>query len=198
MAESSDLDLLARAQGSPQAARIAFGELVRRYEKPVFNFILRTVHSRALAEELFQETFLRAYRAVGSFKPQAESASVRAWLYRIAVNLCRDEVRSARFQAASALAQELGDDLPHGGPTPEAAAQIEQRAKKVRAAVMALSDMQREVVLLFQYQGLTYPEIAATLEVPLGTVKSRMHAALCSLSKLLASESQQAENLETA
>jgi RNA polymerase sigma-70 factor (ECF subfamily) len=160
--------------------------LVRRHERPLFNFILRTVHGRALAEELFQETFLRALRALPDFQTHAEHASVRAWLYRIAVNLCRDEVRSARFQAATALAEELTDDLPHGGPSPEASAAVEQRARVVRAAVMELTEVQREVVLLFQYQGLTYPEIALTLEIPLGTVKSRMHAALSALGKKLA------------
>src|SRR6185312_14718050 len=165
MEELSDLELLARAQASPAAARRAFTVLVRRHEKPLFNFILRTVHARALAEELFQDTFLRALRSIGSFRTDAPNASVRAWLYRIAVNLCRDEVRSARFQAAHALSEELGEDLPHGGPTPEAAASIEQRAKVVRAAVMSLTEAQREVVLLFQYQGLSYPEIALALDI---------------------------------
>jgi len=194
MEELSDLELLARAQASPAAARRAFTVLVRRHEKPLFNFILRTVHARALAEELFQDTFLRALRSIGSFRTDAPNASVRAWLYRIAVNLCRDEVRSARFQAAHALSEELGDDLPHGGPTPEAAAEIEQRAKTVRAAVMSLSETQREVILLFQYQGLSYPEIATALDIPLGTVKSRMHAALSTLGKKLSAPDLQLES----
>ena len=194
MEELSDLELLARAQASPAAARRAFTVLVRRHEKPLFNFILRTVHARALAEELFQDTFLRALRSIGSFRTDAPNASVRAWLYRIAVNLCRDEVRSARFQAAHALSEELGDDLPHGGPTPEAAAEIEQRAKTVRAAVMSLSETQREVILLFQYQGLSYPEIATALYIPLGTVKSRMHAALSTLGKKLSAPDLQLES----
>ena len=197
MLELSDLELVAHAQASPQAARRAFAVLVKRYERPLFNFILRTVHSRALAEELFQDTFVRALRALPAFRTQAENASVRAWLYRIAVNLCRDEVRSARFQAAHALSQELGDDLPHAGPTPEAAAQTEQRARAVRAAVMDLTEPQREVILLFQYQGLTYPEIAEALNIPLGTVKSRMHAALTALGKRLASPELEPD-LETA
>ncbi|MBS2026749.1 MAG: sigma-70 family RNA polymerase sigma factor [Deltaproteobacteria bacterium] len=194
MEELSDLDLLARAQASPAAARRAFTVLVRRHERALFNFILRTVHARALAEELFQDTFLRALRSLGSFRTDGPNPSVRAWLYRIAVNLCRDEVRSARFQAAHALSEELGDDLPHGGPTPEAAAAIEQRAKVVRAAVMSLSEAQREVVLLFQYQGLSYPEIAVALDIPLGTVKSRMHAALSSLGKKLSAPDLQLES----
>ena len=185
MQAMSDLELLSEAQSSPSAARLAFAELVRRYERPLFNFILRSVHSRALAEELFQETFLRALRAMPGFRTAAPNASVRAWLYRIAVNLCRDEVRSKHFQAAHALAQELGDDLPHGGPNPEAAAEVEQRARAVRDAVQALSEVQREAVVLFHYQGLTYPEIADALGVPLGTVKSRMHAALVALGRAL-------------
>lgn len=197
MEDLSDLELVAHAQASPAAARRAFAVLVRRYERQLFNFILRTVHSRALAEELFQDTFLRALRALPAFKTAAENASVRAWLYRIAVNLCRDEVRSSRFQAAQSLSEELGDDLPHAGPTPEAAAHTEQRARAVRAAVMGLTEAQREVVLLFQYQGLSYPEIAEALNIPLGTVKSRMHAALTSLGKRLASPDLE-PGLETA
>lgn len=197
MEELSDLELLRRAQGSPAAARRAFSVLVKRYEHALFNFILRSVHSRALAEELFQETFLRALRSTSAFRVDAPNASVRAWLYRIAVNLCRDEVRSKRFQAAHALSQELGDDLPHGGPTPEAAAENAQRAKAVRDAVQALSEIQREAVVLFHYQGLTYPEIAEALGVPLGTVKSRMHAALVALGQALAGPDH-ANGLESA
>lgn len=197
MDELSDLELVAHAQASPAAARRAFSVLVRRHERPLFNFILRTVHARALAEELFQDTFVRALRALHAFNTRSENASVRAWLYRIAVNLCRDEVRSARFQAAHALSEELGDDLPHGGPSPEAAAQTEQRARAVRQAVMSLTETQREVILLFQYQGLSYPEIAEALNVPLGTVKSRMHAALTALGKRLASPDLE-PGLETA
>jgi len=186
MEELSDSALVTAAQESPDAARRAFSVLVKRYERPLFNFILRSVHARALAEELFQETFLRALKALPAFRPDAPNASVRAWLYRIAVNLCRDEVRSKQYQAAHALSQELGDDLPHTGPSPEAAAETEQRARAVRGAVQALSELQREAVVLFHYQGLTYPEIAEALGIPLGTVKSRMHAALVALGQALA------------
>ncbi len=198
MDEPSDLELLEEAQQAPERAREVFGELIRRYERPLFNFILRTVHSRALAEELFQESCLRAFRALRSFDSTGSNASAKAWMYRIAINLCRDEVRSSRFQAATSLAEELGDDLPHGGPTPEAAAAVEQRARVVRTAVMKLTETQREVVVLFQYQGLTYPEIAEALNVPLGTVKSRMHAALTSLGKMLVQESPVSTTAEIA
>jgi len=188
MEELSDLQLVARAQASPEACRRALSVLVPRYQKPLYNFILRAVHGQALAEELFQETLLRAFRALPKFDTRAPNASVRAWLYCIAVNLCRDELRSARFQAARALSQDLGDDLPHPGPSPELSAHAAQRARAVRHAVGELAELQREVVVLFQYQGLTYPEIAAALGVPLGTVKSRMHAALVNLGKKLASQ----------
>lgn len=198
MEQLSDLELVARAQANPREARQAFALLVRRHERPLFNFILRNVHARALAEELFQETFLKALRALPAFRSDAPNASVRAWLYRIAVNLCRDEVRSAKYQAAQSLAAELGeDDLPHHGPSPEVSLAAEQRARAVRGAVMKLSEAQREVIVLFQFQGLTYPEIAEALNIPLGTVKSRMHAALATLGKALSSPELELK-LETA
>jgi RNA polymerase sigma-70 factor (ECF subfamily) len=198
MEEPSDLALVDRAQRSPEAAREAFGQLVARYEKPLFNFILRTVRSRALAEEMFQETFLRAYRALPQFQPTAQGASVRAWLYRIAVNLCRDEVRSSRYQTQAAYSDEVSAKVASEAPSPEQRAQAQQRAALVRAALAELTETQREVLVLFQYQGLSYPEIAETLGVPLGTVKSRMHAALLALGKRLAGRPELTHPLEQA
>lgn len=181
----SDLELVAEAQQDPGASRQAFAQLVKRYERPLFQFIVRQVRERALAEEIFQETFLRAYRGLGAFAPQASEASVRGWLYRIATNACRDELRSARSKASRAGDPEAAERLASGGPGPEGDASTRQRAELVRLALAQLTATQREVIVLFQYQGLTYPEIAEVLGVPLGTVKSRMHAALSALGRVL-------------
>lgn len=184
-----ELVLAARAQGGAEA----FSTLVRRYEKPLYNFLLRSLRNAALAEEYFQETFLRCYRGLPSFDATDPNSNFRAWIYRIAVHLVRDEIRKPAFRRALELEQELGLDAEADRPpSPEDQASWEQQRARVRRAVTCLPDLPREVLLLHQYQGLSYPEISETLEIPLGTVKSRMHAALVELRKILVHDGDEA------
>ncbi|MGC4122898.1 MAG: sigma-70 family RNA polymerase sigma factor [Myxococcales bacterium] len=186
-----DLELVRKAR-SPGGSE-AFATLVRRYERPLYNFFLRSLRNGALAEEYFQETLLRCCRALSGFDPDDPAANFKAWVYRIAVNLVRDEVRKPAFQRALALEQELGLDAEADrAPSPEDAASWAQQRARVRRAVTGLPEQPREVVILHQYQGLSYPEIALALDIPLGTVKSRMHAALGQLRKVLVDDGDEA------
>src|SRR5215510_4961770 len=129
------------------------------------------------ARDICQEAFLRAYRALGSFKREARFSS---WLYQIALNLCRDRLRRRRGRTMVSL-----DELDEGGAQlsaapPSALDLVETRdlQRIVAAAVAGLPEEQREVIVLKEYQGLTFLEIAEILDVPISTVKTRLYRGL--------------------
>lgn len=141
--------------------------LVRRYERPLFGLALRVLGDRAGAEDAFQETFLRVFQKRASYRA---GAPFRPWLYQICLNLCRDLLRSRSRRPTVEL--EFHPPDPQGGP--EQQTQKTLLAEKVARVVGELPDKQREVFLLHFYQHLPYPEIAEVLDIPVGTVKSRM------------------------
>jgi len=186
-----ELELVRRAR--VHGGTEAFETLVKRYEKPLYNFFLRSLRNAALAEEYFQETFLRCCRGLETFDADSPEANFKAWVYRIATNLVRDEIRKPAFQRALAMEQEFGMDAEADkAPTPEDQASWAQQRARVRRAVTRLPELPREVVILHQFQGLSYPEIAEALQIPLGTVKSRMHAALEDLRRILVDDGDEA------
>src|SRR6266540_3246303 len=139
----------------------AFEELVRRHRTPLFSFLLRLTGDRGRAEDLCQETFLRAVRAAERWEPRA---LFRTWLYAVARNQAFDDAR--RAPAAS-------ED-----PAPDRAAEAALVRPKLEAALAALPAEQREVFLLREHAGLRFHEIAEVTGVPENTVKSRMRYAL--------------------
>jgi RNA polymerase sigma-70 factor (ECF subfamily) len=161
-----DRDLIASAQ---LGDRQAFGELVCRYQSSVVNVIYRMCGDPRLAEDAAQEAFVRVWQHLNSYKPQY---SFRSWLYRIAANVALDILR--RERSSSGI-----DSLPLAdkSPTPEQAAERSQRAGQVRRAVAGLSEPLRLVLVLREYEELSYQEIATALEIPTGTVMSRLNAA---------------------
>lgn len=167
-------------------ARVQNGEtglldlLVRRYERPLFTFALRVVGERTAAEDAFQETFLRILRKRHTYRA---GASFRPWLYQICLNICRDGLRKASRRPVSELPESLV--LADPGPGPEALSQQAVLAARIRQAIDALPDKHREVFILQYYQGMQYPEISEILEIPVGTVKSRMFHASQKLSLVL-------------
>jgi RNA polymerase sigma-70 factor (ECF subfamily) len=179
----SDEELLARfCRGQSEA----FGVLLRRYERELYGYLRRYLGDSDLAEDVFQNTFLQLYMK----KSQYEAGRpVRPWLYTIATHQAIDALRRANRHQALSLDQNQ-KELPDGevrslldlleapGPGPLDQAQAEERRERVRAAVDRLPDFLRQVVVLAYYQGLKYREIAGILDIPVGTVKSRLHAAL--------------------
>lgn len=155
--------------------RAAMAALVRRYYQPLLSLFYRLTARRVEAEDLVQETWLRAMRSL----KEPRGIAVRPWLYRIASNLWRDEARKyIRRLAAGAATEPLEDDLDLPAPH-DVAGDVEQAEaiRRVRAALLELSPHHQEAVLLRYYQGLSYEEIAEVAGVPVGTVRSRLHHA---------------------
>jgi RNA polymerase sigma-70 factor (ECF subfamily) len=182
----SDEDLLT---GFARGQTEAFGVLVRRYERELYGYLRRYLGDSDLAEDVFQNTFLQLYTKIGQYEA---GRPVRPWLYTIATHQAIDALRrNSRHQAVSLDQQHMdaGDGdirsllelLETRGPGPLDAAQGGERRERVRAGVERLPDFLKQVVVLAYYQGLKYREIADILGIPVGTVKSRLHAALVKL-----------------
>lgn len=186
LTECTDEDLLERFR---RGQTEAFGVLVRRYERELYGYLRRYVADGSLAEDVFQNTFLQVYLKGAQYET---GRPVRPWLYTIATNQAIDAMRrNGRHQAVSLDEQraEAGEGelarlmemLQSRGPSPIDAASATERREQVRAGVERLPDFLKQVLLLAYYQGLKYREIADILEIPVGTVKSRLHAALVKL-----------------
>jgi RNA polymerase sigma-70 factor (ECF subfamily) len=168
---------------------------VRRYERELYGYLRRYLGDANLADDVFQNTFLQLYTKIATYEP---GRPVRPWLYTIATHQAIDALRrNGRHQA---LSLDQHRDEPDGGdpqcltaglesptPGPLDLAQGEERRRHVRAAVDRLPDFLRQVVILAYYQGLKYREVADILRIPVGTVKSRLHAALQKLQEVWAS-----------
>lgn len=128
---------------------------------------------RPLAEDLTQETFLRALRGIGSYQ---YPRPFKSWLYTIATNSARNHFNRADTRYTESVVEDY--DLPDETQQPEVALLVDEEADEVLAALGQLADHQREVVLLFYYQGFAQQEIAEALGIPLGTVKSRLSLGL--------------------
>jgi len=158
----------------------AFGEVVRRWERKIYALAYGFTGSVEDARDAAQETFVAAYRNLQNFRGEAK---VSSWLHRIAVNQCITRQRRARVRAETGIDEEVesaGEAFLSTGEhaSPARAAEAKERAEAVRRAVAALTPELREVVLLKEFEGLTFQEIADALQVPLSTVKSRLYTAL--------------------
>ncbi len=152
--------------------RDAFALLYGRYKEPLFRTAVAITHERGAAEELLQETFLRAYRYLERVQLPA-GASLRPWLHRIVINLCYDWC--ARRRHESSADDDLLRRLPSGSASPERQTVDGDQALGIAEAINLLPFKQRIVVILFYLQDMDLHEIAATLALPAGTVKSRLH-----------------------
>jgi RNA polymerase sigma-70 factor (ECF subfamily) len=174
----TDEDLVAAFQQGDEAA---FEELVGRWDRKIHGAIYRIVGPDGDPRDLCQEAFLKAYRGLGTFKKEARFSS---WLYQIALNVCRDRLRRRRGRVAVSL--EEVDERRDGGlraaaPSPLELVEARDLRHLVEDAMATLSAEEREVVILKEYQDLTFPEIAEALEVPLSTVKTRLYRGLAQL-----------------
>lgn len=170
----SDEELVAACLEGEESA---FDVLVARWDRKIRGAIYRIVGSEDEARDLCQEAFLKAYRHLGTFKQEARFSS---WLYQIALNLCRDRLRRRRGRTMVSLddADEGGFGLVESRPSPFEVLEGRDLSRRVAAAVEALPEEQREVIVLKEYQGLTFLEIAQVLDVPISTVKTRLYRGL--------------------
>jgi RNA polymerase sigma-70 factor (ECF subfamily) len=179
----SDEELVARSRGGDLDS---FNQLVLRWERPIYALAYRVIGREEDARDVAQETFLRAFRALGGFKGQAKFSS---WLYRITLNLCRDWIRRER-RTPIAQAPE-GVDLVDlaGEATPaesiEDLVSRKQLSEAVAKAMALLPEEQRTAIILKEYHGLTFQEIADLLDCPLSTVKTRLYQGLTVLRRHL-------------
>jgi RNA polymerase sigma-70 factor (ECF subfamily) len=155
----------------------AFGELVSRYERAVYNLAVRTLRDRTEAEDATQEAFLKAYRALATFRPGAKFST---WIFTICYRLCCDRIAKRRRIS--------GDELPDRADPAAGPALLAERndeARRLRAAIDGLPEKYRAVITLYHLQGKQYDEIATVLNLPLGTVKTHLFRAKEQLRKVL-------------
>jgi RNA polymerase sigma-70 factor, ECF subfamily len=199
--EVADEELLRRFHDHGDAA--CFDELLRRYERPLYNFILRSVREPAPAEELLQDVFLKVLQKSSDFQGNSKFST---WLYTIARNLCIDTGRKMVFRRHRSLDAPLRSDEAEGAtlldrvasPAPGADRDAigQDLQARIAAAVEELPDEQREVFLMRELQNLAFKEIAEIVGVPENTVKSRMRYALERLQRALAEYEDYARELE--
>ena len=182
----SDEELMGRFQ---QGNTYALEELVRRYADPLFGFLMRMTSNHALAQDLFQDTFLKVQTKAHSY---TTNRKFKTWLYAIASNAAIDHHRRARwktFFSLDAPAREdetpLMETLADPQPDPSAHAAQSDRARLVRDALGKLPPLQRATLALAYFEGLSYAEVAAALGCSVGTVKTQISRALDTLALLL-------------
>jgi RNA polymerase sigma-70 factor (ECF subfamily) len=157
----------------------AFGEIVRRWERKIFALCFGMLGREDDARDAAQETFVAAYRSLSSFRGEAK---VSSWLHRIAVNQCLTVKRRAKTRSEEYFDDDDGSEervfvAPlHNSPSRQAE-QVE-RLKLVRTAVSSLPTDLRQVIVMKEFEEMTFQEISDTLEIPLSTVKSRLYTAL--------------------
>lgn len=192
--EPSD-DSLIEAVRSGELA--AFNALVERYQRIVYAVALRLLRDRYLAEDITQETFLRAYTSLDDYR----GGSFRAWLLRIAHNRALDVLRAMQRRPATSLDLTGVDHTVRWSVEPVPASPVEHAARdelrrRLEAALAMLPDDQRVTVVLSDVEGFSYEEIAAITGVSLGTVKSRLSRGRARLRALLAADESSRELLE--
>ena len=163
-----EAELVTRAQNGD---RSAFSELVCIHARGVLNVIYRMCGDQQFAEDVAQETFIQAWMHLSSYRPQTR---LRNWLYRIAVNTATDRFRKEK----RILPQDIEDlSLRDEQPGPESLVSQQERAALVQKAVLSLPEASRAVLVLREYEEMSYHEIADALNIPVGTVMSRLNYA---------------------
>ena len=190
LAGMTDQEVVLLAREGREAA---YRELVRRYERPIFSLLFRMVRDRELAEDLSQETFVKALNAIDSYRPEYKFSS---WIFKIANNAAIDHLRRRELdtlslegsphaetpEAVQATALQLGDRSENALDIVEA----KELGATIEEAIGRLRPEYRSCILLRHVEGLAYEEIAQTLDLPLGTVKTYIHRARNELRETLA------------
>ncbi len=185
----SDRALAAKAAQGHQGA---FRELLERYERPVFSLIYRMVRDRALAEDLSQEAFIRAFKAIRSYNPAYKFSS---WMFKIANNLTIDHLRRKRIETVSihgsphaTTGEEVAQTrlvIESDDERPDHYVESRELGSQIEAAIGTLRPEYRTATLLRHVEGYSYDEIAQIMDLPLGTVKTYIHRARLELKELL-------------
>lgn len=182
----SDAELVARYK---EGDRHAFSEIVRRYQDRVYSLAFRWMRDREVAEEVAQDVFLALYRSLVRFRGDSQLST---WIYRVVVNHCKNRkmYRSRRkMDQHEALEGERDDgmerQIPAEGPGTDAALHRQEARRLLDDALAQLDDSQREIIVMRDIHDMAYEEIAELLDLPRGTVKSRLHRARQHLARVL-------------
>jgi RNA polymerase sigma-70 factor (ECF subfamily) len=180
--ERTDEQLLAAYREGDLAS---FSDLVGRYQRELFHFLVRFVGDRAAAEDVFQEAFLQVHQSAEQFDLQRR---FRPWLFTIAANKARDMIRSQARRPTSPLQASINsndddsgeflDLMSSAAAMPQEALERQELQNAVQKTVMGMPEHLREILLLSYFHQFPYKQISEILEIPLGTVKSRLHAAV--------------------
>ena len=179
----TDEELVARSRSGDMDS---FNQLILRWERPIYALAYRVIGQEEDARDVAQETFLRAFRALPGFKGQAKFSS---WIYRIALNLCRDWIRRKKRTPVSQVPEDvdLSELAAEQGPVESVEELVARRelSAVVEEAMAFLPEEQRTAVILKEYHGMTFQEIADLQGCPLSTVKTRLYQGLSVLRKHL-------------
>ncbi len=176
-----DADLVVLAQ---QGRQDAFREIIRRYERPVFSLVFRMVRDREQAEDLAQDAFIKVLNHIDKYRPEFKLSS---WLFKIANNVAIDFLRKRELDTVSIDGSRWADtadeveatslELASGGESPLEEMEAKELGKAIEVAIQRLRPEYRACIMLRHVEGRSYEEIAATLDLPLGTVKTYIHRA---------------------
>jgi RNA polymerase sigma-70 factor (ECF subfamily) len=187
--ENEKILLTKARQGNVQA----FEELTGNYYSKVFNICYRMLNNYDDAGEQAQETFIKAFRYIKDFKG---NCSFSTWLYHISTNVCLDFIRKNKRKKTVSLEQntfenlKIKDRLVSNGPEPDEIAETNAQKQAVREALTKMNEKNRIVLVLRDFMGLSYDQIAETINVPVGTVKSRISRARAELREILCAEKE--------
>jgi RNA polymerase sigma-70 factor (ECF subfamily) len=178
----SDEQLL---QGYREGDSNSFAVLVQRYQRELYHFLVRFMGDRVLADDIFQETFLQVHQSAAQFDL---TRKFRPWLFTIAANKARDMIRSNNRRPTSALQATMNQSDESGGEfidlmraaesLPSDSMERRELQQKVQQTVKGMPEHLREILLLSYFHQFPYKQISEILDIPLGTVKSRLHAAV--------------------
>ncbi len=187
----SDEDLILGYQA--EGDRRAFDELVHRYERELYSYLRHYLGDEQVAEDVFQQTFLQVHLKCDRFEP---GRKFRPWLYTVAINQAIDMQRRNRRHRMVSLDKRLQAGAEDGSGSlvdlldsdttgPGQLAEEAEQSEEIRRAVDDLPETTRQAVLLVYFQGMKYREAAEVMSIPVGTVKSRLHAAVAKLNEVL-------------
>ena len=188
MDEARSTEILRRCRAGEERA---YRELVIMYQRPVFSLAVRMLRSDEDAEDATQETFVRVFRSLDRYDPARPFA---AWIFTIAARLCIDQMRRRRIRPVPLVQRDPDSeeertlDVEDPSPGPETLASFEEEERRTKDLIDGLPPHYRIVVMLRHQQDLSYEEIAEALQLPLGTVKARIHRARALLKERISGE----------
>jgi RNA polymerase sigma-70 factor (ECF subfamily) len=183
--DQEDQRLVVRAQQGDQAA---FNVLVRKHEARAYQYAFRLTRNTDEAADVVAEAFVRIYNALGNFKGQSAFST---WIYRIVTNCYLDTKKKDKGRTTSLDSTfhteegEIERQFEDPGPTPQQEMELTERDERVQEAIGLLADYQRAMIVMYHAEGMSYEEIAAALDLPIGTVKSRLNRARMTLRDIL-------------